>query len=130
MPRSKKKLDNECNVPGCEARVFKEGVCKPHSEQNYAVGCTVDGCDREVFAKGRCKPHYMRHYRKKRGEAAPKADKPIREYGAPRVEVFTRIPLEDAETILEASGRDDGMYGQACAILSKWAQQYRTQHAR
>lgn len=127
MPRSKKKLESECNVPNCTARVFKLGVCKTHSEQNYAVECTVEGCDREVFAKGRCKPHYMRHYRKKRGEAAPKADKPIRDYGQPRFEVFTRIPLEDAEAILEASGRDDGMYEKAGEILSAWAKKHRAQ---
>jgi len=111
----------ECNVPGCDAKQYAKGVCKDHHQQNYFLGCSVTGCEKEVFAKGRCKPHYMRRYRKKKGEAAPSEDAPVRGYGQARFEVFTRIPQEYADLILKEAGRPDGMYEKAAEILVAYA---------
>lgn len=119
---AKKKTDNECYFQGCTAAVKKQGVCAKHASENYVGGCIVEACDREVFAKGRCKAHYMRKYRSSPGKPD---DKPVRGYGQTRFEVFTRIPEADAEIILKAAGRKDGMYEKAAEILTAWAKRRR-----
>lgn len=124
MPKKKSDKD-ECCVDGCKAREYAAGVCKQHYRQNYTAACSVEQCMKEVFAKGRCKPHYMRGYRKKKGLAAPPEDEPVRGYGQARFDVFTRIPKEDADVLLRAAGRRDGMYEQAAKILIAAARRMR-----
>jgi hypothetical protein len=120
----------ECNVPGCEARIYKAGVCREHHEQNYTLGCSVAKCDREVFAKGLCKAHYNRKWKKKKGRnVETPMDAPVRGWGEAKFEVFTRIPKEYADVILREAGREDGMYEKSKEILVAWAKRRMDAHA-
>lgn len=128
MPKKKTSI---CQVPQCSEREYAAGVCKKHHEENYVLGCCEqleDGteCPKPLFAKGRCSAHYFRKRRKKRGESAPPADRPVRGINQKLVIVYTRIPKEFADIIQKASRRRDGkgLYGKSQEILVDWAKHY------
>jgi hypothetical protein len=110
-----------CNVSGCAEREYKGGVCKTHAAENYVVGCSAKNCPKEVFSKGLCRTHYMRKWRRRKGQSAPSAEEPVRDWRRERYAVFTRIPREYADILLREAGRPKGMYELVKKILVEYA---------
>jgi hypothetical protein len=126
-----------CNVPGCDARTYRHGVCAEHHAQNYRQACAVENCDDDVFAKDLCDAHYTVERRAKEKGEKPKFQR-VREYRVARKvgkERMTKIALTRLEAwviedLIAASGKPrrktsgrqvSGLYSQLGAVATQWA---------
>ncbi len=101
-----------CNVDGCNAKTYRNGICATHHAKKYRVKCAVDGCQCELFAKGFCDAHYAEE-RRAAAEGRKPHFRPVREYRqAGKVAAkrqtkvaLTRLELWVIDELIDASGQ-------------------------